>query len=271
MPELPEVETARRGISPHILGQTVSRLVIRQYQLRWPIPGDLPEKLPSQRILRVGRRGKYLLIGTNLGTAIVHLGMSGSLRVTSAGLPPKKHDHYDIEFENDVCLRFHDPRRFGCLLWTESDPLRHPLLADLGTEPLDTGFSGAYLHQAASRRKAPVKAFIMDSRMVVGIGNIYANEALFRSAINPRRAAGKISQERYARLVNDIRAVLTEAIAQGGSTLRDFVNETGKPGYFQQTLNVYGRGGLPCSRCGKPIRSIRLSQRSTFYCPNCQR
>lgn len=271
MPELPEVETTRRGIAPHILGHTVSRVVIRQFQLRWPIPQDLPEKSSRQQILSVERRGKYLLLGMDLGTAIIHLGMSGSLRLTSADLPPKKHDHFDIQFTDGSCLRFHDPRRFGCLLWTENPPYRHPLLADLGPEPLDAGFSAAYLHQSAMGRKTPIKSLIMDGRIVVGVGNIYANEALFRSGIHPKRAAGSISLERYERLATAIRAILTEAIAQGGSTLRDFVNEAGNPGYFQQALAVYDRAGKPCLRCGEPIRGVRLSQRSTFYCPRCQR
>jgi formamidopyrimidine-DNA glycosylase len=218
----------------------------------------------------VDRRGKYLLIGVDTGTAIMHLGMSGSLRVTSPEAPPNKHDHVDIVFENGICLRFRDPRRFGCLLWTESAPHEHALLANLGPEPFDASFSGDYLHAAAKGRKAPVKSFIMDSHLVVGVGNIYANEALFRSGINPRRAAGHIGRERYQRLADTIRAVLGEAIEKGGTTLRDFVNEAGNPGYFQQTLTVYGREGLPCILCGDPIRSIRQGQRATFYCPRCQ-
>jgi formamidopyrimidine-DNA glycosylase len=204
------------------------------------------------------------------GTVIMHLGMSGSLRVISSEAPPKRHDHLDIVFENGLCLRFHDPRRFGCLLWAEGDPHEHPLLARLGPEPFDAAFSGDYLRAAAEGRRAPVKSFIMDSRLVVGVGNIYANEALFRSGINPRRAAGHIGRERYGRLADTIRAVLGEAIAQGGTTLRDFVNEAGNPGYFQQILTVYGRESLPCSQCGEPIRCIRLGQRATFYCPRCQ-
>ena len=271
MPELPEVETTRRGIAPHILGQTVARLVVRQPRLRWPVPDDLPAKLFRRQIRNVGRRGKYLLIGLDCGTAIMHLGMSGSLRVISPEAPPRQHDHLDIVFENGLCLRFHDPRRFGCLLWAEGDPQEHPLLADLGPEPFEDSFSGDYLHDAAKGRKAPVKSFVMDSRLVVGVGNIYANEALFRSGIDPRRAAGRIGRERYERLAETIRTVLGEAIAQGGTTLRDFVNEAGKPGYFQQTLTVYGREGLPCAHCGESIRSIRLGQRATFYCPRCQR
>jgi formamidopyrimidine-DNA glycosylase len=270
MPELPEVEITRRGIAPHVLGQTVSRIVVRQPRLRWPVPDDLPEKLCRQQIRSVERRGKYLLMGANSGTVILHLGMSGSLRVTSPETPPKRHDHVDMVFESGICLRFHDPRRFGCLLWTERDPYEHALLVHLGPEPFAASFSGDYLHAAASGRTASVKSFIMDSQLVVGIGNIYANEALFRAGIAPRRAAGRISRRRYERLAQAIRAVLREAIAQGGTTLRDFVNEAGNPGYFQQTLNVYGREGLPCRLCGEPIQSIRQGQRTTFYCRRCQ-
>ena len=270
MPELPEVETTRQGITPHILGQTVSRLVVRQPRLRWPVPEDLAERLCRQQIRSVERRGKYLLIGTDSGTAILHLGMSGSLRVTSPEAPPNRHDHVDILFESGICLRFHDPRRFGCLLWTDRDPYEHALLANLGPEPFEAAFSGDYLHEGAKGRKASVKSFIMDSQLVVGVGNIYANEALFRAGIDPRRAAGRISRMRYERLAEAIRAVLREAIAQGGTTLRDFVNEAGNPGYFQQTLSVYGCEGLPCRVCGEPIRSIRQGQRATFFCPHCQ-
>lgn len=271
MPELPEVETTRRGIAPHILGQTVARLVVRESRLRWPIPEDLPERLCRQQIRSVERRGKYLLIGAGAGTAILHLGMSGSLRVTPPEALPKRHDHVDILFDSGICLRFHDPRRFGCLLWTERDPHEHALLANLGPEPFEATFSGDYLHAAAHARKMSVKAFIMDSQLVVGVGNIYANEALFRSGIDPRRAAGRISRRRYERLAEAIRAVLGEAIAQGGTTLRDFVNAAGSPGYFQQTLDVYGRAGQPCRLCGGPIRSIRQGQRTAFYCRSCQR
>lgn len=270
MPELPEVETTRQGIAPHILGQSIAGLVVRRHQLRWPVSSDLPEKLCGQSILDVTRRGKYILIRLESGTLIVHLGMSGSLRVTAPELPPKKHDHVDIVFGNGVCLRFHDPRRFGCLLWTESDPRAHPLLAHLGPEPQDSSFSGNYLHAMARQRKTPVKSFIMDSHLVVGVGNIYANEALFRAALNPKRAAGNISRQRYERLAATIREVLDAAITQGGTTLRDFVNESGRPGYFRQSLRVYGRQGLPCLACGAPIRHVRLGQRSTFYCPRCQ-
>ncbi len=271
MPELPEVETTRRGIEPFILGGTVESILIRQRQLRWPVPGDLEEKLRAKKILSLERRGKYLLFAVEGGALLAHLGMSGSLRIAPADSPVKKHDHIDILFSDGICLRYHDPRRFGCLLWAEGDPKAHPLLADLGPEPFDPGFTGAYLHEAAQGRVTPVKTFVMDSKLVVGVGNIYANEALFRARIDPRRAAGRIGAGRYARLAEIIQEVLRRAITQGGTTLRDFVNASGKPGYFQQTLAVYGREGLPCLLCGEPIRNIRLAQRSTFYCPCCQK
>ncbi|MFM8331013.1 MAG: bifunctional DNA-formamidopyrimidine glycosylase/DNA-(apurinic or apyrimidinic site) lyase [Candidatus Methylumidiphilus sp.] len=270
MPELPEVETTRQGIAPHVLGQTVAGIVVRQRQLRWPVPEDLAEKLAGQAILSVERRGKYILLIVEDGALLAHLGMSGSLRVTAADAPLKLHDHVDILFGNGVCLRYHDPRRFGCLLWAAGAPPAHPLLAGLGPEPFDARFSGEYLHTAAQGRQTPVKTFIMDSHLVVGVGNIYANEALFRARIDPRRAAGRIGLGRYETLAELIREVLQQAITQGGTTLRDFVNASGKPGYFQQTLAVYGRDGLPCVVCGEPLKTVRLAQRSTFYCPRCQ-
>lgn len=271
MPELPEVETTLRGIRPHLLGQTVASLVVREARLRWPIPGNLPEQLQGQPIGTLERRGKYLLIGVGQGTLILHLGMSGSLRVTEASIPPRKHDHYDLILPGGTCLRFHDPRRFGCLLWTEADPAQHPLIAVLGPEPLGDGFTVAHLHARSRGRTAAVKSFIMDSHVVVGVGNIYASESLFRAGIAPQRAAGEISRAGYGRLVDAIRAVLLASIEQGGTTLRDFVNESGHPGYFKQTLNVYDRAGKPCRVCGTPIKPGRLGQRSTFWCPRCQR
>jgi len=270
MPELPEVETTRRGILPHLVGQTVQAAIVRQPRLRWPIPADLPETLNRLAIRTVERRGKYILIGTSRGTLIVHLGMSGSLRILAPDSPPRKHDHLDLILANGTCLRFHDPRRFGCVVWTEGDPLSHPLLAELGPEPLSEHFDALYLHGKAQGRSMAVKSFIMDSRIVVGVGNIYANEALFRAGIDPRRQAGRIALLRYEKLIVSIRDVLSEAIEQGGTTLRDFVNENGSPGYFQQTLQIYGRTGAPCRRCGEMIRTQRLGQRSTYWCPNCQ-
>lgn len=271
MPELPEVETTRRGIEPHLLGQTVARLVVREPRLRWPIPAGLAGRLPYQAIRAVDRRGKYLLVRTDAGTIIIHLGMSGSLRMTTPDIPPRKHDHVDLVLGSGACLRFHDPRRFGCFLWTEDDPMSHPLLAELGPEPLQADFTGAHLHQRSRGRSAAVKTFIMDSRIVVGVGNIYANESLFRAGIAPIRPAGRISADRYEKLALAIKAVLEASIEQGGTTLRDFVNEQGNPGYFQQTLQVYERAGEPCRRCGAEIRLERLGQRATYWCGKCQR
>ena len=270
MPELPEVETTRRGIEPYVLGRAVTGTVIRQGQMRWPVPEDLGKKLAGKAILSLDRRGKYLVFNVDGGALIIHLGMSGSLRITTADAPLKKHDHIDIVFDPLTVLRYHDPRRFGCLLWAEGDPHTHPLLAGLGPEPLGASFSGEHLHQAAEGRTTAVKTFIMDSHLVVGVGNIYANEALFRAGIDPRRAAGCISLSRYQRLADCIREVLNEAIIQGGTTLRDFVNASGKPGYFQQTLAVYGREGEPCRICSDPIRCVRLGQRATYFCAHCQ-
>ncbi|HWO99237.1 MAG TPA: bifunctional DNA-formamidopyrimidine glycosylase/DNA-(apurinic or apyrimidinic site) lyase [Methylococcus sp.] len=271
MPELPEIETIRRGIAPHLLGRRVQHVVVREARLRWPVGEDLSTRLVGQTVSAIGRRGKYLLIGMETGTLLVHLGMSGSLRICPAGSSVRKHDHIDLVFDQGTCLRLHDPRRFGCLLWTADPPEHHPRLAGLGPEPLDAGFDGAYLHRLAAGRRSSVKSFLMDSRVVVGVGNIYANEALFRAGIHPRRPAGRIALVRYRRLAACITEVLLEAIQQGGTTLRDFVNESGTPGYFQQTLRVYGRADEPCVECGKPIRLIRVGQRSTYYCGGCQK
>lgn len=270
MPELPEVETTRRGIAPFVINQTITALTIRQPALRWPIPADLPGLARGQRVENLGRRGKYLLLRLEHGTLILHLGMSGSLRVCDPRLPPGKHDHFDIVLEPALALRFHDPRRFGCLLWTDQDPERHPLLAGLGVEPLDPAFTGSYLYRATRSRSAAVKLCLMDHKLVVGVGNIYASESLFRAGIDPRRAARRIGQARYERLVAAVREVLEHALAAGGTTLRDFVNERGNPGYFKQTLNVYDRAGEPCRICGASIRCVRTGQRSTFFCPVCQ-
>jgi formamidopyrimidine-DNA glycosylase len=271
MPELPEVETTRRGIAPHVTGRTVARLLVREPRLRWPVPHELVEQLPGQSILAVGRRGKYLLLETAAGTVIVHLGMSGSLRLIEADAKPGLHDHLDIVFTDGRALRFRDPRRFGSLLWTTRPPAEHPLLCRLGPEPLIGDFSGDYLFTAARGRKVAVKHFIMNSHVVVGVGNIYANEALYLAGIHPRRAAGRIGRDRYHRLAAAIRRVLNESITAGGTTLRDFINGVGEPGYFAIHLRVYGRGGEPCPGCAQPIREIRQGQRSTFYCPACQR
>jgi formamidopyrimidine-DNA glycosylase len=271
MPELPEVETTRRGIAPHVTGRTVARVVVRESRLRWPVPPALVRQLPGMTITGVARRGKYLLFEFPAGTAVAHLGMSGSLRLIDAGAPPATHDHVDIVFTHGQALRLRDPRRFGSLLWTTRPWQEHRLLRDLGPEPLGDAFDGGYLFAAARGRRGAVKHFIMDSHVVVGIGNIYANEALFLAGIHPRRAAGRISRERYDRLATAIRRVLNEAISAGGTTLRDFTNGVGEPGYFGVHLRVYGRGGEACPRCGEPVREIRQGQRTSFYCPVCQR
>ena len=271
MPELPEVETTRRGIAPHITGHTVSRVIVRDPRLRWPVPRRLAGELSGRVIDRVGRRAKYLLLETDAGTAILHLGMSGSLRLVDSGSPAAKHDHIDLQLDNGRALRFTDPRRFGSLHWTRRPAVAHRLLRDLGPEPLDADFSGDYLYDLSRRRRVAVKNFIMNSHVVVGIGNIYASEALYMAGIHPKRLAGRISRQKYGLLSEVVKEVLQDAIAAGGTTLRDFVNGEGKPGYFRQHLNVYGRPGEPCISCRAPIREIRLGQRSTFYCPKCQR
>lgn len=276
MPELPEVETTRRGIEPHIKGCRVLRLVIRQPKLRWPIPEQLPTFMEGQLILQVMRRGKYLLLEIGgldgvSGTAIFHLGMSGSLRIIDADEPPMAHDHVDVLFENGQALRFTDPRRFGCLLWQGADEDTHKLLASLGPEPLLDKFDGELLFQRSRGKKVGVKTMLMDSKVVVGVGNIYANEALFAAGIRPDRGAGRISRKRYIVLAEEVKKVLERAIEQGGTSLRDFVGGDGKPGYFKQALNVYGRGGKPCVNCRQPLKEVRLGQRSTVFCTHCQR
>jgi formamidopyrimidine-DNA glycosylase len=273
MPELPEVETTRRGIAPMIEGKRIERIIVRQPKLRWPVPRELGQILPGSRINAVSRRGKYLLIEVETGWLILHLGMSGSLRVVSAAEPAGPHDHVDIVLDDGQCLRLRDPRRFGAVLWTDSDPAQHKLLATLGPEPLadDGSFSGDYLYRTSRGRTRQVRDFIMDSHVIVGVGNIYANEALFRAGIDPRRAAGRISQERYDRLAAAIRDTLSDAIRAGGTTLRDFSDVNGDPGYFQQTLNVYGREGEPCKRCGATVRRVVSGNRSIFFCGRCQR
>ncbi len=270
MPELPEVETTRRGIAPHLLGQRVDRVIVRDRRLRWPIPEDLDVRLSGQRIEAVERRAKYLLIRFQAGTLIVHLGMSGSLRLVDAGLPPAKHEHVDLLLESGQALRYTDPRRFGALLWSD-DPLNHVLLASLGPEPLGEAFDGERLFRLSRGRSMAVKPFIMDNAVVVGVGNIYASEALFAAGIDPRRPAGSISRARYLKLGEAIKRILAMAIERGGTTLRDFVGGDGKPGYFQQELFVYGRGGEFCKRCGATLREIRLGQRASVYCGHCQR
>ncbi len=270
MPELPEVETTRRGIAPHLVGQRVSRVIVRERRLRWPIPEDLDVRLSGQRIEAVERRAKYLLIRFEAGTLIAHLGMSGSLRLVEGALPPAKHEHVDLLLESGQALRYTDPRRFGALLWSD-DPLNHVLLASLGPEPLSEAFDGERLFQLSRGRSMAVKPFIMDNAVVVGVGNIYASEALFAAGIDPRRPAGGISRARYLKLADEIKRILALAIERGGTTLRDFVGGDGKPGYFQQELFVYGRGGEFCKHCGTTLREVRLGQRASVYCSRCQR
>lgn len=270
MPELPEVETTRRGILPAVAGSRVLRLSVHEPRLRWPVPAELAN-LEGQRIETVTRRGKYLLLHTDAGVALVHLGMSGSLRLVSPGEPRRRHDHLELQLDSGWTLRFHDPRRFGCFLWLTTPPQEHPLLAELGPEPLEADFDGAYLSQRARGRSAPVKSFLMDSHVVVGVGNIYANEALFRAGIHPLRPAGRISAGRYELLAQAVKEILSYAIERGGTTLRDFVNGHGEPGYFQLELDAYGRAGEPCRRCPSLMRELRLGGRSTVYCPHCQR
>ncbi|MFT5420190.1 MAG: formamidopyrimidine-DNA glycosylase [Candidatus Endobugula sp.] len=272
MPELPEVETTRRGIAPHIEGRQVRSVIIRQNQLRWPITPHIAEHLPRKKLLNVSRRSKYLLFRFSHGHLLVHLGMSGSLRIINPQIdPPQKHDHVDIIFSTTIALRFHDPRRFGSILWTSEDPIQHKLLAKLGPEPLTNDFSADYLFNASRKRKQEAKTFIMNSHIVVGVGNIYANESLFSAGIRPTKMAGKLTKKNCEAWVNCIKTVLQRSITQGGTTLRDFVGGDGKPGYFAQQLNVYGRGGEACINCKKPLKEIRQAQRSSVYCCHCQK
>jgi formamidopyrimidine-DNA glycosylase len=277
MPELPEVEVTRLGVAPHLEGRLVDSVLLRREGLRWPFPPALAETLAGHRILQIGRRGKYLLIHFAHGTLIIHLGMSGHLRVLPLGIEPKKHDHFDLVVTGPggkQVLRLHDPRRFGAVLWHSHDDgelEQHLLLRGLGVEPLEPGFSGELLFRASRNRSAPVKQFLLAGDVVVGVGNIYACESLFRAGINPKTSAGRISRGRYDKLALAIREILAEAIVQGGSTLRDFIAVNGQSGYFQQTYFVYDRAGVPCRNCGAPVRQIKQGQRSTFYCVNCQK
>jgi formamidopyrimidine-DNA glycosylase len=271
MPELPEVETTRRGIRAALVGRKVTTFDLREPRLRWPVEPTLARELVGQRVVEVRRRAKYLLIELERGTLIAHLGMSGSLRVMPAGAAHLLHDHYDLVLDSGQCLRFNDPRRFGSLHWCVGDPRAHALLAALGPEPLEPEFDADYLARRAAGRKAAVKLFLMDQRIVVGVGNIYASEALFRAGVRPRRAAGRIKRAEWVRVVEAVRAVLGDAIRQGGTTLRDYVGADGTPGYFRQELHVYERTGEPCRRCSTPIRHLVQGQRSTYFCPGCQK
>jgi formamidopyrimidine-DNA glycosylase len=271
MPELPEVETTLRGIAPYLIGVRIARLEVRERRLRIPIPEDTDKQVRGQRVLGLRRRGKYLLAALERGNLLIHLGMSGSLRILASDSPPGKHDHLDLRLENGRSLRLRDPRRFGIFLWTSGRLEEHALLRHLGPEPLGDAFDGDYLYRLSRGRRTSVKAFIMEARVLVGVGNIYANESLFLAGIRPARLCSRIGLERYRRLAAAIKQVLAGAIAQGGTTLRDFVQEDGSPGYFARSLKVYGRAGEPCPTCGEPIRQSRIGQRSSFFCPCCQR
>lgn len=282
MPELPEVEVTRLGIEPHLVGHRIAGVTIRHPKLRWPIPEELNEQLQDRLIVSVSRRAKYLLFDCEVGTLILHLGMSGSLRllcvdnqkfresIKSVELPGK-HDHFDLIIENQTILRFKDPRRFGAVLWQAGSIKQHPLFAHLGPEPLSECFCARYLYENSRGRKSSIKTMLMNNQVVVGIGNIYANEALFHAKINPQTAAGRIGLSRYKILVQHIKSVLEKAIEAGGSSLRDFINSDGNPGYFQQHYCVYGRAGMACRKCDAVIKQIKQGQRSSFYCPVCQR
>ncbi|HJW47556.1 MAG TPA: bifunctional DNA-formamidopyrimidine glycosylase/DNA-(apurinic or apyrimidinic site) lyase [Lysobacter sp.] len=279
MPELPEVETTRRGLAPHVEGRIVTGVTLRRPDLRWPIPAEIRQLLPGQRIAAVRRRAKYLLLDTSVGSALLHLGMSGSLRVLPASTPVRTHDHVDIALAGSLVdngtdstrvLRFTDPRRFGCLLWQPPGET-HELLQALGPEPLSAAFDGDYLFDLSRGRKAPVKTFLMDQKVVVGVGNIYVAEALFAAGISPVRAAGQVSRERYARLAASVKDILGYAIERGGTTLRDFISPDGEPGYFELELAAYGRGGEPCPRCGRPLKQAAIGQRTTVWCGHCQK
>ncbi|HWS76814.1 MAG TPA: bifunctional DNA-formamidopyrimidine glycosylase/DNA-(apurinic or apyrimidinic site) lyase [Thermomonas sp.] len=270
MPELPEVETTRRGLLPHVAGRRVERVLLRRPDLRWPIPREVEDLLPEQRIEGIRRRAKYLLLDTAAGSALLHLGMSGSLRVLPGETPVRAHDHVDIVLDSDRVLRFNDPRRFGCLLW-QAPGENHPLLAGLGPEPLSDDFDGDLLFARSRGRSAPVKTFLMDQAVVVGVGNIYAAEALFMAGISPLREAGKVSRPRYVALAEAVKAILAHAIQRGGTTLRDFISPDGAPGYFEQELLAYGRGGEPCPRCGRALRQAMIGQRASVWCGHCQR
>jgi formamidopyrimidine-DNA glycosylase len=270
MPELPEVETVRRGLAPILTGQYLHGALVRNPRLRWPVPDDLSAKVTGRRIEQITRRAKYLIVTLDLGHLILHLGMSGSLRLVASGIPPEKHDHVDFILADGQVLRYRDPRRFGAILWSEA-PTEHALIAPLGIEPLSPEFDGDWLYQASRNIRSPIKSWLMDAHVVVGIGNIYANESLFHAGIHPLRQAGRLSRPHCRRLADAIRDTLERAIEAGGSSLRDFVNGHGQPGYFQQTYSVYGRAGETCRKCNEPIRLTRIGNRASFFCSRCQK
>ncbi len=271
MPELPEVETTRRGLASAVEHRVIRRAVVRHRGLRVPVPRGLERRLAGTRVTALSRRGKYLLFECEGGSLIVHLGMSGRLWLVDAAIPPEKHDHFDLEFDNDRVIRLRDPRRFGLVLWQSGDPLQHPLLAAIGPEPLTPAFDGAVLYRETRSRSTAIKLVLMNSQVVAGVGNIYANEALFQAGIDPRLASRRLSRPRCDALAAAIKTTLTLAINAGGSTLRDYVGGDGRAGYFQNQFLVYGRAGEPCTRCGTTIRELRQAQRATCYCPQCQR
>jgi formamidopyrimidine-DNA glycosylase len=271
VPELPEVETTRRGLAPHVRGRRIAALKVYERRLRWPVAAGLPARLAGQRIVGIGRRGKYLLLKLQSGTLLLHLGMSGNVRLVPASAARMPHDHFDLVLDSGRALRFNDPRRFGSLIYTRGDPRAHPLLKNLGPEPLTPAFDAAYLWRITRGRRVAVKQLLMNSRLVVGVGNIYASEALFRARIRPRRQARSLTRAEAAHLVRAVRSVLAQAIRAGGTTLRDYLRADGSPGYFRQRLYVYERAGLPCRRCGTKLRAISQGQRSTYYCPSCQK
>jgi formamidopyrimidine-DNA glycosylase len=271
MPELPEVETTRRGIEPHAAGRRITALQLYERRLRWRVPDELPDVVTGQRILHAKRRAKYLLLELESGTLLLHLGMSGSLRVLPADTPRLAHDHFDLVLDSGMTLRFNDPRRFGSLHYVTGDPNEHPLLAKLAPEPLDPAFNTDYLWRITRRRRVAIKQLLMNSRLVVGVGNIYASEALFRAKVRPRRQARTLTRVETGRLVRAVKSVLAMAIRVGGTTLRDYVGADGQPGYFRQKLYVYERNAQPCRTCRTPVRQLTQGQRSTYYCPTCQK
>jgi len=270
MPELPEVETTLRGISPHIKNQTVSHVIIRFPTLRWPIPANLPQLIEQQSLLSLRRRAKYLLLNFETGSLLIHLGMSGSLRIVSPETEVKKHEHFEIQFHNGKGIRLTDPRRFGSVLWLGTEPDSHPLLNKLGPEPLSEGLTAEHLQLKAKNKRVSIKQFLMNQQIVTGVGNIYCTEALFKSRIHPQRPASSLSLSEFQALTDNIKTILALAITQGGTSLRDFVGSDGKPGYFKQALDVYGRSGLACTQCQTILMSIKQANRSTVYCPHCQ-
>lgn len=271
MPELPEVESTRRGIEPHAAGQRIVAFALYETRLRWPVGRDIVLEVTGQRILQVGRRAKYLLLRLESGTLLLHLGMSGNLRVLPADTPRLKHDHFDLLLENGTALRFNDPRRFGSLHYTRADPLQHPLLRHLAPEPFDQSFNTDYLWRITRSRRVAIKQLLMNSRLVVGVGNIYASEALFKAGVRPRRQSRTLTRQEVTRLVRAVRSVLSQAIRVGGTTLRDYVGADGAPGYFRQKLFVYERQGQACRKCRGAIRQLTQGQRSSYYCASCQK